>query len=323
MPPVPVRRSRFALLDGRAGSGKSHLIASEIERSLKAGAPAVFLLGTDFSPHQTAEAQILARLEIDGLDFDRLLGALSAKAEAAQLRGLVAIDAINEGAGAALWRSCLLPFAQRVLAHGNLSLCISYRSEYGPFLITDGAKALATVVEVKGFDTPEEIQEAARVYMDGRGIIRPSSPRLDPEFSNPLFLRTACLALERDGRSEFPRGMRGTSEVLNFFLTSTARHLGTDYDGSDVLAGSTRRALLGLAKRMAADRKDFVERSTAFQIIGDSFSGFSPRWGRLGWNSYAFVACSGSTPIPISIYPTRSRSKRMWFASPFSVSRTT
>ncbi|MBB6505203.1 hypothetical protein F4693_002190 [Sphingomonas endophytica] len=116
--------SRFALLDGRAGSGKSHLIASEIERALADGAPALFMLGTDFSIHGTPENQTLAHFEWRQSTFDELLGALSARAEAAGTRGIVAIDALNEGAGATLWRTALLGFAKRVLAFPNLALCV-------------------------------------------------------------------------------------------------------------------------------------------------------------------------------------------------------
>ena len=94
--------TRFALLDGRAGSGKSHLIASEIERALASRAPALFMIGTDFTTHGTPENQTLAHFEWGQSTFDKMLGALSARAEAEGTRGLVAIDALNEGAGAAL-----------------------------------------------------------------------------------------------------------------------------------------------------------------------------------------------------------------------------
>lgn len=128
------------------------------------------------------------------------------------------------------------------MAYDHLALCVSCRREYIDYLVTPATKSISTVAEVNGFDTPEEIEAAARVYMDRRGILRPATPWLNPEFSNPLFLRTACLAMEREGRTTFPRGMRGTSEVLGFLLESTGRHLGTDYDGSDTLVGPLTRA---------------------------------------------------------------------------------
>jgi hypothetical protein len=271
---------RFVFLDGRAGSGKSHLIASIVERALEAGIPALFFIGTDFTQHGTIEQQILGRLEIADQRFDALLGALDAKAEAEGTRALVAIDAVNEGAGATLWRPALQAMAQRILAFPRLALCVSCRREYVSHLLMPGARSMAAVVEIRGFETEDELERAAKVYMDRRGIVRPAAPWLNPEFSNPLFLRTTCLALQREGRSQFPRGMRGTNEVLAFFLESTARHLGTDYDGSDVLIAPTQKALLDLASAMAERRSDNVDLANAHAIANGAFAGYAPPPGK-------------------------------------------
>lgn len=267
--------TRFALLDGRAGSGKSHLIASEIERALASGAPALFMIGTDFTTHGAPENQTLAHFGWGQSTFEKMLGALSARAEAEGTRGLVAIDALNEGAGAALWRSTLHGFARRVLAFPNLALCVSCRREYLDHLIVPAVAQMATTVEITGFETPADVERAARVYMDKRGIVRPATPWLNPEFSNPLFLRTTCLALQAEGRTAFPRGMRGTSEVLNFYLTSTGRHLGTTYDGSDILVGPLRSAVLALATSMADARRDSLPRGEAHRLVEQAFEGFA------------------------------------------------
>lgn len=271
--------SRFALLDGRAGSGKSHLIASQVERALADGVAALFLLGTDFTLHGTIENQFLAHFELGGVKFDELLGALNSHAEATGKRALVAIDAVNEGGGVQLWRSALHGFAQRIIAYPYLALCISCRTEYVDHLVTPAVDEIATRAEVLGFETPEEMEAAARVYIDQRGIVRPATPWLNPEFSNPLFLRTACLAIERDGRTTFPRGMRGTSEVLNFLLEATGRHLGTIYDGTDKLIAPVRQALLALAGEMASGRRDYVARRSAHTLVDAAFQGFAPPAG--------------------------------------------
>ena len=271
---------RFVYLDSRAGSGKSHLIASEVERTLEAGMPALFLIGTEFTQHGTIEQQMLGRLDLWNARFDALLGALDARAEAEGVRALIAMDAINEGAGAPLWRPALQALAKRILAFPRLTFCVSCRREYTPQLLTEATREMAAVIDVRGFETEEEMERAARVYMDRRGIVRPGTPWLNPEFSNPLFLRTTCLALEREGRTEFPPGMRGTGEVLAFFLESTARHLGTDYDGSNALIGPTRQALLHLAADMAAQRRDYVAFGAAHTIVETAFRGFAPPPGR-------------------------------------------
>lgn len=290
--------TRFALLDGRAGSGKSHLIASEVERALASGVPALFLIGTNFTVHGTPENQMLAHFEWSDASFDSLLGALSACAEAAGTRGLVAIDALNEGAGAALWRGALHGFARRLLAFPNLALCVSCRSEYLDHLIVPAVAQTATTVEITGFETPADIERAAKVYMDRRGIVRPATPWLNPEFSNPLFLRTTCLALQAEGRTAFPRGMRGTSEVLNFYLMSTGRHLGTSYDGSDTLVGPLRSAVLALATSMADARRDSLARGDAHRVVEQAFEGFAAPSGRTWLEALRFRGLLRYDPDP-------------------------
>jgi hypothetical protein len=290
--------TRFALLDGRAGSGKSHLIASEVEHALACGAPALFLIGTDFTVHGTPENQILAHFEWSHSSFDGLLGALAANAEATGTRGLIAIDALNEGAGATLWRGALQGFARRLLSFPNLALCISCRREYLDHLIVPAVAQTATTVEITGFETPADIERAAKVYMDGRGIVRPATPWLNPEFSNPLFLRTTCLALQAEGRTAFPRGMRGTSEVLNFYLISTGRHLGTSYDGCDTLVGPLRSAILALATSMADARRDSLARGDAHRLVERAFEGFAAPSGRTWLETLRFRGLVRYDPDP-------------------------
>ena len=266
----------FALISGRAGTGKSHLLAAEVSTALAAGEPAVMLLGTDF-PNVDEPAEVLAtRLGFGKKLPSALLGALSAAAEARNCRALVVIDAANEGAGANLWRERLAAFAVQVLRNDRLALCISYRTEFGNYLLTDSARGQAVEVEVEGFASAAEQEAAARVYMDRRGIVRPATPWLSPEFSNPLFLRTACIALQRQGRTEFPRGLRGTQEVLRFYLEGAARALGTPHDGSLDLLPALRDAFLSLASAMATFRRDFVSRLETNALVDAAFSAFAP-----------------------------------------------
>jgi hypothetical protein len=271
---------RFLFLDGRAGSGKSHFLASEVAKRIDQGAVCLFVLGTDFTQVAPLERQLEAHLGLPPATFDRFLAALDARADAVGDRGLIVIDAINEGAGAELWRQKLKAFVAKVLTYPNLGLCLSCRTEYVDYLLTEQVKAIAALGTIAGFQTFEEQEQAARVYMDKRGIVRPAAPRLDPEFSNPLFLRTACNALQAEGNHQFPLGLRGTKRILDFFLTATARHLGTSYDGSNDLVAPTQQALLGLADWMAKARQDYAERSDAARIIDAAFRSFAAPPGR-------------------------------------------
>lgn len=273
-------RSRLVLMTGRAGSGKSHLIASEVQAAIGRSEPAVMLLGTDFDGVDPPGTRILRRLDDPAPTFAAFLGMLEAAAESAGSRALIAIDAINEGGGGRYWRERLPDLVATVRKYPRIALCISCRTEFVENVVRDSVRSAAVSVFIPGFVTAEEQEAAARVYMDRRGIVRPATPWLSPEFTNPLFLRTTCLSLQRDGKHEFPRGLRGTREMLRFYLESASRHLGTPYDGTNDLFGPLKDAVRGLADHMANNRIDYVANRSAAKIVDNAFGGYSAPGGK-------------------------------------------
>lgn len=265
---------RAVLLVGRGGSGKSHLLASQAERAVAEGRPAVLVLG-QYLRAGPIWPQILGRLGIQSPP-ETFLQALDSAAEAANKRALVLIDALNEGGGANLWRSEIASFLATFKPFENIVCVLSCRSEYLPYVVPTTIEDRVPQFAVRGFETREEQQAAARVYMDRKGIARPSSPWLAEEFRNPLFLRSVCVALQREGKHEFPRGLVGIKKILALYLGSVARHLVPAYDGSDDLVIPTRTALSSIARAMAANRRDYLSREAADAIARATFASFVP-----------------------------------------------
>ncbi|MDX0110451.1 hypothetical protein GOC33_32105, partial [Sinorhizobium meliloti] len=266
-------RNRFALLVGRAGAGKSHLIASQIDQMAVRGMPAVMLLGSHFTDARTLCEQIPGILGLS-CDLKTFLGVLNAAGEARRVRALIAIDAINEGGGKR-WHGELAGLIQSLHTYPWISLAASCRTEYRPYLISAAVSQEAAMIEVVGFVTAEEQERAAGVYLDKRGILRPATPWLSPEFNNPLFLRTTAIALEREGNHEYPKGLHGTKTVLSFFLKVVGRNLATTYDGSDELTPPLAAAVKALAEQMARRRQDYLALPEAQALIDHAFTGFS------------------------------------------------
>ncbi len=266
-------QARYAIIEGAAGSGKSHLMAAEVEAALEAGEPAIMLLGTDFTYGEEPGIQIARRLELVGMTTDTLLGALEAAAASRGTRALIAIDALNEGGGARYWRERLAAFAAEVRRRPRLALCVSCRDVYSDRVFAQAARVDAAQIEIEGFQTPGEQEKAAAVYMDRRGIARPPSPWLPPEFINPLFLRTTCVALERKGQCQFPLGLRGAREMMRFYLNAAAATLHTEYDGTYEFEAPLIRGVLDIAAEMARTRVDYIERHVAARILDAAFRG--------------------------------------------------
>ena len=267
-------QNRFALLTGKAGTGKSHTLGSVAQKAISDGHPVVLLLGQQLGS-QGFWRQATEILGLGTVEPEIFLQAMSSAAEAAQKRGLILIDAINEGAGAQLWRNELPALIARVNAYENLVLVVTCRTEYTPYVVPPKVMETTVAFSIRGFVTNEEQSRAAKIYLHKRGISQPDTPWLSAEFVNPLFLRSACVALARDGCKQFPKGLHGTKQVFAFYIRSVARNLGVGRDGSEDLVAPTTAAISAIARSMATERRDYVVLADAVRISAEVFSNFS------------------------------------------------
>jgi hypothetical protein len=216
--------TKAVLLQGQAGIGKSHLLADVAEFQIHQGRPALLVLGSQFNDEEPWR-QILNQLDRPTTEqIKHFLGGMDAAAQAAGVRALICIDALNERNGVAIWPHRLARFLKVVEAFPRIGIIVSCRSTYVPFVIPDSLTddKLCRVTH-EGFAA--DGGEAAKVYLDKRGIVRAGAPNLLPEFENPLFLKTCCDFLEKEGKSELPRGLRGVTSIFGFYIDAVTRAL--------------------------------------------------------------------------------------------------
>ena len=212
------------LLKGPAGIGKSHLLADVVRLHLERGGPAVLLLGGAFVDGEPWP-QIRDRLDRPATElFRQFLGAFDAAAQAAGARALVCIDALNERHGLDMWPERLPAFLEEFQPFPRVCAVVSCRSTYVPHVIPEtlGSDKLVQV-EHEGF--AGDAEDAASIYLDMRGIVRPGAPSMVPEFHNPLFLKTCCDALDAAGETELPKGLRGVTSVFEFYNGALAKSM--------------------------------------------------------------------------------------------------
>lgn len=219
---VGFANSRHLLLTGEAGVGKSHLLADVVEHHLAQDFPAVLTLGGMFSDSEPWR-QIADQLGLPNMARDEILGALDAAAEAQGTRALVIIDALNERNGVAVWSDRLRAFLTATLRFPHVAVVVSCRTTFLPYVVRGIDETELPRLEHPGF--AGRSAEAARKYLDQRGIVRMAAPNFAPEFENPLFLRTCCDMLERSGEKELPRGLAGVSSVFDFYYGAIVQTL--------------------------------------------------------------------------------------------------
>ena len=116
--------------------------------------------------------QISQYIGLPGKTPEQILGALNAAGQSAGVRTLLCINAINEGVGSRYWRNQLANLSSKLKDYKYIACVISCRSEYFELAVPGSIAKNHPIFDVRGFVTPEEQLNAARVYLDRRGIVR-------------------------------------------------------------------------------------------------------------------------------------------------------
>ncbi len=259
---VRIANAPSMLLTGKAGQGKTHLLCDFAKCETEAGRPCLLFHGEQFHDGEPWSQMI----ELLGLNcsVDEFLGALEAAAQARNMRVLILIDALNEGPGNRLWCSCLPPMLTRIQRLPWLGICVSVRSIYEDWIVPHPIESLTRVTH-DGF--AGNGWRAVEAFFAHFGI-EPSTPMLDPEFDNPLFLKLFCHAITKRGLRRVPDGMRGITSVFEHLIDaidnklSRPEHL--NYDRRERLV---RKAVDALAEAMANQRVDHLPLDQAKALV--------------------------------------------------------
>ncbi len=260
------------LLVGEAGCGKTHLLCDVAKRDTLSGSPRILLHGFKFT-REEPWSQIIRLLGLN-ITRDEFLGALEAAAQLYQSRILIMIDGLNEGEGRMMWKNHLAGMLIAISRTPWIGIAISVRTSYEEVIVPPSSfNDRLTRVEHKGFREKwfEAVNRFFKYYR-----IHPSTPLLQPEFTNPLFLKLLCSGVRSLELDRIPQGLQGLSKVLTFYIDATNARLAKpdrlDYDPMDNVV---RKALEQLAEKMALENTHQLPRKTVEQLVNT----FLPRDG--------------------------------------------
>ena len=264
--------SQLLLLKGDSGKGKTHLLCDFAKRRVQAGFPTLLLMGQRFLSEDDPWAQLLQQLDLSQSSAEEFVGALESAAQASGCRALVMIDALNEGNGRKIWLAHLPSFLARLEKSPWIGVVLSVRSSYEETVIPTNVRNKSALVTHYGF-TGHEL-DASRIFFEYYGLESPSTPILQPEFSNPLFLKAICEGLRGRGERRIPKGFHGITAVFDLYLKAIHERLwkpeSLDYDPNSNLV---RQALERLAERLAEYETRSLPRSDAQTIVNNLLPG--------------------------------------------------
>lgn len=257
--------ARSVFLTGEAGIGKSHLLGDLVESRVAAGAPGLLVLGSQFADDEPWQ-QLMKLVDFpSGRSVATFLAALDAAAESAGTRAIVCIDALNEKKGIEIWPSRLASFLAAAAPYPRVCVIVSCRSTFAEFL-EDAIAGAEHLLEVTHEGFVDGDGQAAKKYLAKRGIAYVGTPNISPELNNPLFLRTICDLLDRQGRKSLPRGSKGIASLLESYFEAACEAV-TRRMRLSPMKSIPQRALKALVEEMVRSGSGYIPIETASAIV--------------------------------------------------------
>ncbi|MCY1646655.1 AAA family ATPase [Caulobacter sp. SL161] len=256
--------TRALLVTGVAGSGKSHLLADACDFQIERDRPALMILGGAL-PDAEPWGAILQTLDLPKhLQAKQFLGALNAAGQAAGVRTLITIDALNERHGQSIWPERLAGLLHDAAQFEWICVVLSCRSSYEELVIpADLDDTQLPRLEHTGFTVDE-----ARQYLARRGVSLAEEPNRLQEFESPLFLRICCDALKLDGQALLSSGLGGVTAVFKLYTDAVARRVNEQL-GAAPKRNLPQAAIQKLAQEMAETGYGFMPFSRAYALISE------------------------------------------------------
>ena len=209
--------NKTLLLDGDAGAGKSHLLCDITQDNIAHNIPTVLLLGQHYTGGNPFDF-LRSKLELTRYNDTELLSLLNVMGRIHKSRFTIFVDAINEGSARQEWKNHLVNFHTQIMKYPHIALAFSCMTRFKEFIIPENILEdnKIPVITHKGFG--DLTDKAVIKYFSRRNLIPPSSPLLTTEFTNPLFLKTCCDALVKQGLSTFPKGTNSFINLFDFYL---------------------------------------------------------------------------------------------------------
>lgn len=258
--------TRALLVVGEAGSGKSHLFADVCDYAIQQEYPAIMILSGKL-PDAAPWEEILKILDLPrDLQVETFLGALNAAGEAAGVRTLLMIDALNDKNGQAIWPERLAGLVHDVGRFEWISLVLSCRTTYEPLVIPDELNERSLPrIEHQGFS-----EQQARRYLERRGIRLAEEPNSAEEFETPLFLRICCDALLLEEQAVLTSRLGGVTAIFKLYIDAVVKRV-TQKLGAAPNRRLVQRAIESLAQEMADTGREEVVHSRADELISPFF----------------------------------------------------
>lgn len=185
---------KILMVSGRAGAGKSQLLASWTKILLDNNKTPLLLVAGLYFTDEPIQEQIMKRLRLD-YKFEDLIDILESIGEKNNTIIPIFIDAINETWNRCLWKQGLSFIIEKIEHSSMLKLVLSYRTEYEKLVLPESIqerKKIGSIISMIHSGFENNSSDAIKKFLDYYNIPFTPLEYLSYEMSNPLFLTLYC-----------------------------------------------------------------------------------------------------------------------------------
>mgnify|MGYP001623942632 FL=1 len=209
--------SNIYIVEGDAGSGKSHFLGYEADiHGTSEEYRTVLLLGQQFIFDNKPQDQIKSILGLQ-CSFEDFILACEAKGEIDGGITVIMIDAINECSRYDIWKQYLNELIRDITKLKYVRLVLAIRTTYKEYIFPDQfvdsiKKGIVPTISICGFRN--NLLDAIPIFFNYYNIPLTTSAYFEMEFENPLFLKIYCESYTNG----VVIGSRGIFSLYNDFL---------------------------------------------------------------------------------------------------------
>lgn len=200
---LDICKSKILVVKGKAGVGKSHLIADFCKR-LNEDKYACFLhLGQFFKDGTHPWEQIVNQMGL-GVSYSEFLSQLDIYACNYNKKVVIVIDALNEGDGRVYWSKYLQPLVNEISEY-DFKLILTIRNTYENLVLPKHFIEYNHVPIIEHIGFNDNTFDAISEYCNYYEIDKPIFPIMNDMYVNPLILKLTCESLKKRGKKKLER----------------------------------------------------------------------------------------------------------------------
>lgn len=256
----------YLLVTGKAGIGKSHLLADYAKKFTGRGHSTFLFLGSYFYKNADPVSQIMESLRIPNSSFKSVLEELERKSVETGNQSIIFIDALNEGAGLTLWKERLIGFIKEIQEYPNIGIVLSIRTEYEMTILPEDFNKL-NFSKLKHTGLEGTVNDSIKAFCQYYKLAYPTVPSFNEEYNNPLFLKMVCQLLIDSNIKQFTSNF-SIETIMKHYLNKLELNLSAkDRMNFDPKRGILNELILSISELKIESKWSMLEYNTVYDKL--------------------------------------------------------